>query len=71
MNICNQATTKPYDYLLIDGKQDTPKAARFRTDIFEEGIQRVFVVDEPFATKNKNPATTHGEKDTIQGEEQG
>ena len=69
MNIYDQATAKPYGYLLIDGKQDTPKAARFRTDILEEGVQRVFVVDEPLSAKNKSPAITYAEKETIEGEE--
>lgn len=42
MDIYNHAVDKPHGYLFIDGHQETPKAAKFRTDLFEV-VQRVFI----------------------------
>lgn len=36
-----------YRYILIDGKQDTPESARFRSDLFSGLYQRCFVIDNP------------------------
>ena len=46
MDIFDEATRKPFGYLYIDGRQTTPREARFRTDIFENGVQQVFIVAE-------------------------
>lgn len=46
IDIFNEATRRPYGYLYIDGRQTTPREARFRTDIFENGVQKVFIVPE-------------------------
>ena len=43
MDMFERATQRAHGYLFCDGKQDTPENARFRTDLFDEGIQRVFV----------------------------
>ena len=44
MALFESATSKAHGYLFCDGKQDTPERARFRTDIFDEGIQKVYVI---------------------------
>lgn len=38
------ATKSPYSYLFIDLKQETPEQLRFRTDIFDEDMQRVYLI---------------------------
>ena len=43
MDMFERATEKPHGYLFCDGKQDTPDYARFRTDLFDNGVQKVFV----------------------------
>ena len=43
MSMFERATEKPHGYLFCDGKQDTPDYARFRTDLFDNGVQRAFV----------------------------
>jgi len=45
-NIFNHATSSPHGYLFCDGSQTTPDEARFRTDLFDNNIQRVFLVKE-------------------------
>lgn len=44
MDIFDEATRKPFGYLYIDGKQTTPPSARFRGDIFKDGVQNVYIV---------------------------
>lgn len=44
LQLFDEATTKPHGYLFIDGKQNTPEDIRFRTEIFDDSIQKVFVV---------------------------
>lgn len=46
LEIFDKATNKAHGYLFCDGKQDTPQEARFRTDLFDDGIQKVFVVQQ-------------------------
>lgn len=43
LDIFERATSQPYGYLFIDGKQETDNRLRFRTDIAGE-VQRTFVV---------------------------
>lgn len=38
-----KATEKPQSYLFIDGRQDTIRNARLRSDIFAHGHQRVYI----------------------------
>lgn len=45
LRLFERATTEPHSFLMIDGKQSTPDYARIRTDIFSEGVQRVFIID--------------------------
>lgn len=40
----NEATQLPFGYLMIDLKQQTPEQLRFRTDIFDQEIQRVYMI---------------------------
>ena len=42
LKIFDKATSVPHGYLFIDGRQTTPKEARFRTDMFQ-GYQKVFI----------------------------
>lgn len=44
LDIFDEATNKPHGYLFYDGKQDTPDEARYRTDLFDNGIQKAIVV---------------------------
>ena len=44
IDIFDSATRKPFGYLFIDGRQTTPPSARFRSDLFADGVQNVFVV---------------------------
>jgi len=44
MDMFDTATRKAYGYFYIDGKQTTPPPARFRTNIFDNGVQEVFVL---------------------------
>lgn len=44
MNMFETATSKSHSYLFCDGKQSTPDEARYRTDIFNRGVQRVFII---------------------------
>ena len=44
IDIFDSATSKPFGYLFIDGRQTTPPSARFRSDLFDNGVQSVFVV---------------------------
>ena len=53
MRMFEEATSKPHGYLFCDGKQDTPDQARFRTDLFDGGIQRTYVVDKYGSTHKK------------------
>lgn len=60
MDIFDSATGTPHGYLYIDGKQSTPTAARFRTDIFADA-QTVFVITEKSSeTKKKKIIKDHG-----------
>ena len=43
MDIFQAATKEPFGYLYIDGRQTTPDSARFRTNLFNDGVQTVFV----------------------------
>jgi hypothetical protein len=40
----NDATQLPYGYLLIDLRQETPEQLRYRTDIFNTDMQRVYMI---------------------------
>lgn len=51
IDIFERATSRPYGYIFCDGKHDTPDNARFRTDLFNDGIQKVFVVN--YSTQQK------------------
>lgn len=42
MEIFDEATSKPYRPLLIDGHQSTPKSLRFRAIDFDEKVQHVY-----------------------------
>ena len=42
IEIYNHAVDKPHGYLFIDGHQQTPKSAMFRSDIFDD-VQHVFI----------------------------
>ena len=42
IQIFEKATSKPFGYLFLDGRNTTPPEARFRTDLFE-GYQKVFI----------------------------
>lgn len=53
MRMFDEATSKPHGYLFCDGKQDTPNQARFRTDLFDGGIQRAYVIDKYASTSKK------------------
>lgn len=45
MDMFDAATSLPFGYLFIDGRQTTPASARFRTNIFDNtGVQHAFVV---------------------------
>ena len=44
MDIFQAATKDPFGYLYIDGRQTTPPTARFRTNLFNDDGQTVFVV---------------------------
>ena len=46
LQIFEKATDKPHGYLFCDGKQDTPNEARFRTDLFDNNTQTVFIVNK-------------------------
>lgn len=46
LEMFDHATFKAHGYLFCDGKQDTPHEARFRTDLFDNNIQRVFVIQQ-------------------------
>jgi ABC-type methionine transport system ATPase subunit len=39
----DKATSRPYGYLLVDLKQDTPEKLRMRTKIFPHEFQRVYI----------------------------
>ena len=41
IDIFDSATRKPFGYLFIDGRQTTPPSARFRSDLFADGVQSV------------------------------
>lgn len=63
MDIFEEATKLPHGYLMVDGQQHTPDNARLRTNIFENGIQRIFQKNDfvrndvkEDKTKLKNPA---------------
>ena len=45
MSIFEAATKKPYSYLFIDGRTDTPEGARFRSDIFGP-YQKAYVISD-------------------------
>ena len=45
LSIFEKATRKPYSYLFIDGRANTPESARFRSDIFGT-YQTVYVVND-------------------------
>ena len=47
LDIFKRATQVPYGYLFIDGRVTSPWASRFRTDIFNNTYQRVFVPVQP------------------------
>ena len=55
MALFESATTEAHGYLFCDGKQDTPERVRFRTDIFDEGIQKVYLIQN------------HGYKKKVEG----
>jgi hypothetical protein len=40
----NDATQLPFGYLLIDLRQETPEQLRYRTDIFDADLQRVYMI---------------------------
>ncbi len=42
--IFNQATSSPHGYLFCDGSQTTPDEVRLRTDIFDDNVQRAFML---------------------------
>ena len=44
MEMFEKATSKAHGYLFCDGKQDTPDSARFRTDLFDGGVQKTYVI---------------------------
>ena len=46
LNIFDVSTAPRHGYLFIDGKQNTPKEARFRTDIFKP-YQKVYTITSP------------------------
>lgn len=46
LDIFQNATSRPYGYIFCDGKHTTPDNARFRTDLFNDGIQKVFVIKQ-------------------------
>ena len=58
MRIFDSATSKPHGYLFCDGKQQTPDKARLRSDLFDNGIQRVYVVREKYAPSTDKSRTT-------------
>ncbi len=43
LNVCNTATDRPHGYLVIDAKQDTLDAERFKTDI----VNKTFTITPP------------------------
>ena len=43
LKIFEKAAERPHGYILIDGHQETPQAARFRTDIFKLTHQKIFI----------------------------
>lgn len=45
MSIFETATKKPYSYLFIDGRADTPEGARFRSNIFGP-YQTTYVIND-------------------------
>ena len=53
MNMFDTATATPHSYLFCDGTQDTPDLARFRTDIFDGGVQKVYVINKHEHKKSK------------------
>lgn len=57
MKVFDEATSKPHGYLFCDGRQDTPDQARFRTDLFDCGIQRAYVVDKYASATKKTRGT--------------
>lgn len=45
LSIFENATSVPFGYLFIDGRQTTPAIARFRTNIFDNrGVQHVYIL---------------------------
>jgi hypothetical protein len=62
LEIFESATQEPYGYLYIDGRQTTPRSARFRTKIFDDGVQHVFVLAS-------DQSITQGSEDDDKGEE--
>ena len=44
LQMFDKATSKPHGYLFCDGKQDTRHELRFRTDLFDDGIQKAFLI---------------------------
>ena len=43
INAYNEATKTPYSYLLIDMCQKTPQVLKYKTDIFNDSYQIVFI----------------------------
>ena len=63
MEIFDSATSKPHGYLFCDGKQQTPDKARFRSDLFDNGIQRVYVVKRKCRDQKGEPCNTKRPRD--------
>lgn len=65
LKLFDHATSRPHGYLFCDGKQDTPDVARFRSELFDKGIQRVFVVDKYGKKANETSTSVNdSSKDT-------
>ncbi len=64
------ATSKPHGYLFIDGHQTTPPEARFRTKLFDDNVQHVFVLtSDRSITKQTSSNDEEKRKKTKKDEE--
>jgi hypothetical protein len=61
LDIFDAATKNAFGYLFIDGRQTTPPSARFRTNIFDNGVQHVFVLSSDKTSEKKISSDEHGE----------
>ena len=46
LEMFERATSKPYGYIFCDGKSDSLDEARFRTNLFDNGIQIAYIIEK-------------------------